>query len=192
VIGEHAWWLASRASGLVALIAMTASVVLGLTLAGRHAGTRARQFSGLHEQLALTSLVAIVVHAETLLGDPFLKPGLAGITVPFVMDHEPLGTGLGIIAAYVAAALALTFYVRRRFGPRRWRALHRFIVVAWAMSVGHVLVAGTDAGHPAVRIPLFAAVAVVAALLIVRLPGRRSGSRRSSTPSSSASARSPG
>ena len=33
-VAEHAWWLASRASGLVALALVTISVVLGLTDGG--------------------------------------------------------------------------------------------------------------------------------------------------------------
>ena len=32
---DHAWWLASRASGIVALAAMAFSVVLGLSLGGK-------------------------------------------------------------------------------------------------------------------------------------------------------------
>jgi ABC-type spermidine/putrescine transport system permease subunit II len=32
---DHAWWLASRASGIVALVLLTASVTLGLTMGGK-------------------------------------------------------------------------------------------------------------------------------------------------------------
>ena len=32
---EHAWWLASRAAGIVALVCITLSVAVGLAMAGR-------------------------------------------------------------------------------------------------------------------------------------------------------------
>ena len=90
--------------------------------------------------------MAIAVHGITLLGDHWLDPGILGITVPFVIDHEPVFTGLGIIGGYLAAILGLTFYVRRRVGTRRWRNLHRLTPVVYILGVIHTLGAGTDAG----------------------------------------------
>ena len=81
---DYAWWLASRASGIVALALVTASVGLGLLMASkllRRPGLN-RVLVKMHEHLALTGLVAIAVHGITLLGDRWLNPGVAGITVP--------------------------------------------------------------------------------------------------------------
>ena len=113
-VEQHAWWLASRASGIVALALVTISVTLGLVMAGRvmRAPGRARVMTALHEQTALAGLLAIVIHGITLLGDAYLNPGLIGISVPGAIDYRPLWTGLGIGAGYLAAALGLTFYVR--------------------------------------------------------------------------------
>ena len=41
------------------------------------------------------------------------------------MDYRPVYTGLGIVAGYLAAALGLSFYARRRIGAKLWRKLHR-------------------------------------------------------------------
>ena len=79
----------------------------------------------LHEHAALGGLIAIAVHGITLLGDRWLDPGPAGIAVPFVMDYRPVYTGLGIVAGYLAAALGLSFYARKRIGAKLWRKLHR-------------------------------------------------------------------
>ena len=77
---DHAWWLVSRASGLVALALLTLSVTIGLAMAARLGSQSSRTLlAGLHEQLALSTLVAIAVHGLTLLGDPWLHPGLRGI-----------------------------------------------------------------------------------------------------------------
>ena len=62
----------------------------------------AARLMSLHQQTALVGLVAIAVHGITLLGDHWLDPGILGITVPFVIDHEPIFTGLGIICALFA------------------------------------------------------------------------------------------
>ena len=189
---DHIWWLISRSAGVTALIAMTASVILGLALAGRVAGkSQRRSFSALHEQLSLTALIAIVVHGEALLGDRFLAPGVAGITIPGVIDFKPAAVAAGIVGGYLAAFLGLSFYARRRFGGKRWRQMHRWTVLAWALAVVHTIFAGTDAQSAWLRLPLFASVGVVVMLFIARLLGTRSGSRRSSTPRSSASVQSP-
>jgi methionine sulfoxide reductase heme-binding subunit len=114
---EYGWWLSSRAAGVVAFALVACSVLLGLALANRL--VRGRTVVKLHEHLALASLVAIAVHAITLLGDRWLNPGAAGLLVPFAMDYRPLFTGIGVIAGYLAALIGLSFYVRRRIHPRR-------------------------------------------------------------------------
>ena len=145
---EYAWWLASRASGIVALVLIALSVIIGLAMAGkaiRRPGLP-RVLIAVHEHAALAALVAIAVHGITLLGDSWLNPGPLGIAVPFVMDHEPVFTGLGIIGGYLAAILGLTFYVRRRIGNRRWRNLHRLTPLVYVLGVIHTVGSGSDAG----------------------------------------------
>ena len=121
---EYGWWLASRAAGVVALVCVAISVALGLAMAGRVSARPglARVLLALHRQTALAGLVAIAVHGITLLGDRHLDPGLAGIAVPFVIDHAPLWTGLGVTAGWLAAILGLSYWIRDRIGPARWRA----------------------------------------------------------------------
>jgi sulfoxide reductase heme-binding subunit YedZ len=147
---EFGWWLASRASGIVALILIALSVALGLAMAAKAIKKPGlpRILLAIHEHAALAALVAIAVHGITLLGDSWLNPGIAGIAVPFVIDHAPVFTGLGIIGGYIAAILGLTFYLRRRIGTRRWRNLHRLTPVVYVLGVIHTLGSGTDAGQP--------------------------------------------
>lgn len=146
------WWLAARASGFVALGLMGLSVALGLAMAAKAFRQRGvpRVLLAIHEHAALAALVAIAVHGITLLGDRWLDPGVAGVTVPFVMDYRPLFTGLGIVAGYLAAILGLTFYLRKHLGTKRWRNAHRFTPLVYLMVVAHALGAGTDARWVAV------------------------------------------
>jgi sulfoxide reductase heme-binding subunit YedZ len=170
-LAQHGWWLASRASGIVALALVTISVGLGLVMAGRWARKPGlpRVLTAIHEQTALTALGAIGVHGVTLLGDPWLNPGPSGIALPFTISYRPLWTGLGIIAGYLGALLGLSFYIRRRIGPRLWRQAHRLTVVVYGLAVAHTLGAGTDAATPWMRVWLFATVPVIAVLFIVRM-----------------------
>jgi methionine sulfoxide reductase heme-binding subunit len=176
---EHGWWLSSRAAGVVAFALIALSVVLGLAMANRL--VRGLTFVKLHEHLALAGLVAIAVHAITLLGDRWLDPGAAGLLVPFAMDYRPVFTGVGVIAAYLAVLIGLSFYVRRRIHPRRWRKLHRLTILVYVLGAVHVVGAGTDAETTWLRAVLYATGAAILFLFLLRvLPQhvRISGVRR--------------
>jgi predicted ferric reductase len=178
---DYPWWLASRSAGIVAFVVLTAAVVLGLVMATRLAPVKSRAAVRVaHERLALIALAAVGAHGLFLLGDPWLRPGLSGLLVPFTMNHRPLWTGLGICAAYLAAALSLTYYVRRRIGTKRWRKAHRFIPIAWAIAAAHMLGTGSDAGTIWMDALFAASVASVGVLLGYRLlkPARAPAARR--------------
>lgn len=167
----HGWWLASRASGLVALALVTISVGLGLAMAGkvmRRPGL-SRKLRAIHEQTALAGLVAIAVHGITLLGDPWLHPGVSGIAVPFAMSFRPLATGLGIVGGYLAALLGLSFYLRRRIGARLWRKAHRATVVVYMLGLAHAFTAGTDASTVWFRWWVLMTAPLIGGLFVYRL-----------------------
>src|SRR3954447_2687736 len=173
---DHTWWLASRASGVVAIILITASVFIGLTLSTRvlKGPGMSRWLAAAHEQAALGGLVAVATHGVTLLGGPFLKPGITGIAVPFAIDFKTLWVGLGIVGGYLAALTGLTFYVRKRIGVARWRKLHRLTIVAYGLSLVHTIQAGTDfqAGSWA-RLAVLAPAGPILVLFSERMmPGR--------------------
>ena len=131
---------------------------------------RGRSAAKLHEHLALAGLVAIAVHAITLLGDGWLDPGPKGLLVPFAMDHAPLSTGLGVITAYVAALLGLSSCVRRRVGAKRWGRLHRYTVLVYALGVIHTSGAGTDVEAPWLRAVFTTGAPILFLVLLRTLP----------------------
>lgn len=178
---SHGWWLASRASGLVALVLVTVSVAIGLAMAGKvlRVPGLSRKLMAVHEQTALAGLIAIAVHAITLIGDPFLDPGLAGVAVPFALDFETVFTGLGVIAAYLATLLGLSFYFRRRIGAKLWRKAHRATVAVWVLGLVHALGAGSDTGELWFRWWVMATTPLVGGLFVHRvLEGRAKAARK--------------
>lgn len=168
---SHGWWLASRASGLVALVLVTISVGLGLAMAGkamRRPGL-SRKLLAIHEHTALAGLIAIAIHGITLLGDPWLKPGIGGIAIPFAMGFRPLWTGLGVIGGYLAATLGLSFYARKRIGARLWRKAHRATVLVYLLGLVHALGAGTDASSVWFRWWVLLTAPVIGGLFLYRV-----------------------
>jgi methionine sulfoxide reductase heme-binding subunit len=145
VISEHIFWITSRAAGVVALLAASAAVTVGLLMSGRFAA-RKGELRIVHESLSLATLVALAVHALSLLGDGFLHPSLADITIPFVSSYQRFWMAVGITGGWMLAILGLSYYARARIGVARWRALHRFTALAWILGIAHALGQGTDAG----------------------------------------------
>jgi len=171
------WWLAGRSAGIVAMLAVTTSVLLGLAMAARLLPARTRKSAvRLHEHIALIALGAIAAHGLLLSADPWLKTGLKGIFVPFAIHYRPLWIALGIVGGYLAALLALSFYVRRSIGPRTWRRMHRLTVVVYALALAHTLGAGTDASIPIVREVMLASALPVLVLFVIRIARSRARS----------------
>jgi ferredoxin-NADP reductase len=168
---EFAWWLASRAAGVVALLCISVSVGVGLAMAGRvsRRPATARTLLAVHQQTALIGLVAIAVHGMTLLGDRFLSPSIGDIVIPFTSRHEPLWTGLGVTGGWLAAILGLSYWIRHRIGAQLWRRLHRATLLVYVLSVAHTVGAGTDAAEPWMRVLLVSTGAPILFLFLMRL-----------------------
>jgi methionine sulfoxide reductase heme-binding subunit len=147
---QQVFWFASRAFGIVAMILLGISVAVGLAMSGRlvrRPGLPAKLRHS-HESATLVTMGLIVAHAGLLLFDSYLRPGLAGITVPFMLGYRPVFTGIGVIAGWLAAILGLSFYARKRIGVRTWRFMHRFTIVVYLLALVHVVGAGTDVRSP--------------------------------------------
>jgi sulfoxide reductase heme-binding subunit YedZ len=173
-LGVHAFWITSRAAGIAALLASSAAVSLGLMMGGRM--RKGPDLRVTHEALSLATLVALVVHALALLGDGFMKPSLADLTIPFVSGFHRVWTTVGIVSGWMLIILGLSYYLRARIGVQRWRTLHRFTALAWLLGLAHSLGEGTDAGTAWFLLASAVVVIPAAALLVRRLvPARRRG-----------------
>jgi sulfoxide reductase heme-binding subunit YedZ len=175
---QHLFWITSRAAGTAALMLASVGVLLGLLLGSGLLRGRGLELRSAHEAVSLATLTAIAVHGLSLLGDGFIKFGLADVAVPFAADYRRFWTAAGVIAGWSLALLGLSYYARRRIGEGRWRRLHRLTAVAWVLGIAHALGEGTDAG----RLWFLAMVGIVtvpaAVLLVVRHLGPLPRSRR--------------
>jgi sulfoxide reductase heme-binding subunit YedZ len=165
--GGHLFWIASRAAGIAALLLSSAAVCVGLLQGGRRLRGRGPDLRVVHESLSIATIAAIVVHALVLLGDGFLKPSLADLTIPFFSSYQRVPMAIGIISGWALIGLGLSYYARARIGPARWKRIHRFTALAWLAGVVHSIAEGSDAGQAWF---LFAtAIAVLPALWLLAL-----------------------
>jgi sulfoxide reductase heme-binding subunit YedZ len=164
----HLFWIASRASGTVALLLSSAAVALGVMQGMRLLPRAGRDLRPLHEALSLATMAAIAVHAATLLGDGYLSPSVADLTMPFVSSYQRGWTTLGIVAGWGLIALGLSYYHRARIGVALWRRLHRFTALFWLVGLAHSLGEGTDAGEAWFLLAVAIAVAPPLVLLLIR------------------------
>jgi predicted ferric reductase len=139
-------WYATRATGLVTLLMLTASVLLGLLVAGRFSSQRWPRFltQGLHRNLSLLVLVFLVLHVGTTVLDSYTSIPLSAAFVPFASAYKTGWLSLGAVALDLLVALVVTSLVRNRLGYRTWRRLHWLAYACWPVAVAHGLGIGTD------------------------------------------------
>ena len=176
-VNDHLFWITSRAAGTLALLFSSVAVGVGLSMGGKLIKGRGPDLRVAHEALSMATIVAIVVHAVALLGDSFMHPSVADITIPFVSSYMTAWTTIGIVGGWMMIILGLSFYLRGRIGRQRWRKLHRFTALAWILGLAHSLGEGTDAGQLWFLVATAIVVLPAAALLVVRLSPRRPAPR---------------
>ncbi len=91
-VAPHLFWIVSRAAGIAALILSSLSVCLGLLMSRRIVKGHRLDMRVAHEALSLATLVALVIHGLSLIGDGYLHPSLGDIAVPFLGSYKTLWT----------------------------------------------------------------------------------------------------
>lgn len=160
---SEAFWALGRASGVVLLVLMTIVMLLGLLTRSGRPLLRLPRFGVLlaHRNVALLSLVFLVVHVGSLLLDPYAQLKLVDIVVPFIAAKSPIAVGLGTAALDLTVAVTVTALVRRRIGVRVFRAVHWAAYALWPIALLHGITNGSDG-----RSSAFLISAVVAAVLV--------------------------
>jgi sulfoxide reductase heme-binding subunit YedZ len=177
----YLFWITSRAAGFAALILASVAVSFGLLMSTKLLRGRGADLRVFHEILALSTILAILVHGVSLLGDRYLHPSIAAISIPFASSYKTGWTSLGIVAGWGLAALGLSYYARRRIGAKRWRNLHRLTALVWLAGLAHALGEGTDAGQWWF-LAMVAIVALPAAALLVARVARVGRRRKPAAP----------
>jgi sulfoxide reductase heme-binding subunit YedZ len=157
-------WYASRATGVVALLLLTAVMLLGLlvTRQGRLPGLPRFAVSGLHRNLSLLAAVFIVIHVLTAVLDGYVDIPIAASVIPFTSPYERFWVGLGAVSLDLMLAAIVTSLLRRHLSRRAWRAVHLLAYLSWPVAWVHSLFSSGDLRQGALFIlAICCAVAVV-------------------------------
>ena len=137
--GSTVFWYASRATGIVALLLLTAVLVLGILVnrQGRLPGLPRFAVTSLHRNLSLLSVAFIVIHVLTAVLDSFVSIPLASAVVPFASGYERLWLSLGAISLDMMIAMIVTSLLRGRMNRILWRAIHLLAYLSWPVAFAH-------------------------------------------------------
>ena len=168
-------WYATRATGLVSLVLLTASVLLGLLTAGRFSSQRWPRFltQGMHRNVSLLVLVFLALHIGGTVLDSYTSISLAAAFIPFASSYKTGWLSLGAVALDMLLALVVTSLLRSRIGHRSWRRVHWLAYACWPVAVAHGLGTGTDRNATWVFALTIACAASVVALAAWRIVGAR-------------------
>jgi methionine sulfoxide reductase heme-binding subunit len=139
-------WYISRATGVVALVLLTAVMVLGMLInrQGRLPGLPRFAVTNLHRNLSLMAVVFIVIHVVTAVLDGFVSIPLISGVVPFTSGYEGFWLGLGAISFDLMVALIVTSLIRGRLGRRMWKAVHWLAYGSWPIAFAHSIGSSSD------------------------------------------------
>jgi sulfoxide reductase heme-binding subunit YedZ len=143
------FWYITRASGIVTMILLTVTMVLGLTTTSR---ARARNWPGfahqeLHRRFSMMAMIFLAIHVLTSILDTYVHIGWAAVVVPFTSPYSRFWVAMGTIALDLMAAVFVSSLLRSRIRPSVWRGIHWLAYGSWPLALAHTFGMGTDAGE---------------------------------------------
>jgi sulfoxide reductase heme-binding subunit YedZ len=180
VTSNSAFWYATRASGIAAYVILTIVVCIGISMGGKAQSKIWPRFSveDIHRFGGLLVGALVTIHVLTIAVDSFLPFSVVNLVVPFTASYRPLWTGLGIAAAELLLALAITNHYRKRLPHSFWRKAHYANFAVWTLAALHGVMSGTDRSVWWLAIIYGLSIASVAVLMTWRFGQRniRAGS----------------
>lgn len=159
-------WYITRAAGWVAYFLLWFSMIWGLAIPTKFferyvSPTFVVDF---HEYISLLSIGFVLLHSSILMADKYLPYTLVQLLVPFLSPYRPVWVGLGVIGAYLSMLVTVTFYLRKKIGQKRFKAIHTLSMFGYLGVVLHAFFAGSDSSLAAVQ-----AIYLVTFLIVVFL-----------------------
>jgi sulfoxide reductase heme-binding subunit YedZ len=144
--GPSVYWYATRSTGAVALLLLTAAVVLGVLDTRRVSSPRWPRFAidSMHRSASMLAIAFLAVHILTAVLDSFASISLLDAVIPFAGSYRPFWLGLGAVSLDLLLAVAISSAARRRIGYGGWRAIHWLAYASWPLALVHSLGTGSD------------------------------------------------
>jgi uncharacterized membrane protein len=142
-------WLAARATGIVALLLLTAQVALGLVLShpvNKSTWKLSKAIFPWHDHIWVFIAGFLAAHVISIVLDPFAGVGVAGALIPGVSAYRTVPVALGTFALYSFLVMAITARWTKLLPRGVWLVLHRLSIGVLALAWSHGVLAGTDSG----------------------------------------------
>jgi hypothetical protein len=135
-VSSQFWWWVARATGIVAWVAATASVVWGLLVSGKL--VRRRRLPAwildLHRYLGTLTCAFVAVHLVALVADSYTDFGLRELFVPMASAWRPFAVAWGVLALYGVVIIQVTSWGMRALPRNVWRAIHMSSYLVFVMA----------------------------------------------------------
>jgi methionine sulfoxide reductase heme-binding subunit len=173
----------SSATGVIAMVLLTAGLLLGILIDRRVRLPGLPRFAGLslHRYAALLALTFVGLHIVTAVAGRYARIGIAGAIVPFASGGDPLWIGIGAIGSDLMVALVVTSLLRRHLSRRTWRAVHWLAYACWPAAIAHSIGIGMRAGR-LLDLAIACVIAVLGAVAWRVIAGLRRPRRPRSAP----------
>ena len=178
------WWYVARASGIVAWLLLTASVMWGIFLSTKllQRLRRPAWLLDLHRWLGGLTVAFVALHIAALVADSYVTFDLTDVLVPLASSWRRGAVALGVVAMWGLLAVELTSLAMRRLPRATWKAVHLLsYLVFWAVSL-HAALAGTDTTNPLYVWTAVGSIVAVVFALTYRLLTRRGPRARPTMP----------
>lgn len=189
-MSDQIFWFLSRSSGLMSWLAAAGAMLVGTMIPSRLLGRKPTipWLTDLHRMLAALASIFLLIHMGTLWFDHFVAFRFDDLLIPFVATVpglSRLSLALGVIAAWLVAAIQLTSLFRHRFYERTWRTIHLSSYASLVLGSVHAVLAGSDIDNPiiaALGTSVLTAVVLATVVRIRRMRQQRAVAARSKPP----------
>jgi predicted ferric reductase len=178
-MNQQIWWYLARASGMVAVILLVASLVLGVLLS-----TRALKpvdspawLREMHHWVSMLAVVATGTHLVGLVADSYAHFGWREILVPGASSWKPTAVTVGGIALYLLALVWVSSLFMKRLPRRLWRGIHYLSYALVWTAVVHAGLAGTDVSNRVYQVLALLLTVMATTAAVVRVVLGRSAAR---------------
>ena len=144
---ELRFWMAARATGIVAFLLLTLQIVLGLVLShptNRSTWNLSKRIFPWHDHLWVFVMAFLIIHIVSLVIDPISGVSVGAVFIPGLSEYRSSPVAIGTFALYAFFVTAITARWTKLLPRGAWLALHRLALLILVMAWMHGVLAGTD------------------------------------------------
>jgi sulfoxide reductase heme-binding subunit YedZ len=175
-VNPQIWWYIARASGIIAWLLITASVLWGILLSTKlfPAHRRPAWLLDLHRGLGALSVLFLLTHVGALIADNYIHFDIVDIVVPFASEWKTWQVALGVFAFWGVVLVEFSSLAMKHLPKKLWRGIHFTSYLTFLLTSFHGTFAGTDATNK-----MYVATTIVTTVALVVALSYRIATRRS-------------